>query len=625
MSKTKFAIGVVIEAIDKVTAPARGITAALKKMSAAGEASEKALAAASGRRRKAEAEGHKSAARREGGAIGRAAQGLGAIGAMIPQIAAVAVGVGSVVEGYNRVTKASDEALAASQKLELVMLKVKGATRADVDAIMDLSGELQKTTAYGDELFMGAASALSTFGMKGNQVKAILPALADYLALTKGVNATEEDGEAAAKLLGKAWSGNVNALKKQGIVLNSAQAAILKVGTKAQKTAVLIRAIESRAGGLAKKQATGTPEGMKKVWDNALGEIEEKAGLALKPLREGSIKLAYQALPYLEKFADALLKVFSKGWSWIQGGWSKVLASITKGFAGADVGGFMKSIRPWGPRLQKIFKPMLPLIDSVMKKLGEIIGKFGKWWITAWNRSQPGLKAFAEGISPIIDALKNLWHRVLVPLWDYVLSPFVGWLMETVVPFLWNKLGPAFRDSTKAVAESIDQIIGFYEGLYKWSEKGGFSLAIWYTNLWANSHKAWNTFKSNVTSAWKDLFGGIFKWIEEKWQRFLDPILKVANFLGVGSGLAAASSGSGASGGGSGRSARGAFTPAPLPGQLRLDSYLDRPVLIDPTAGREKGGKLEVTVKAEPGLKVKVKTRDDIFDLIKLGPVQGIR
>ncbi|KAL6953366.1 hypothetical protein U1Q18_052060 [Sarracenia purpurea var. burkii] len=113
-----------------------------------------------------------------------------------------------------------------------------------------LRENFKKTTTMDDEFFMNSAASLAHFGIRTKQIKALLPALSDYVADQAGVNATSEDGIAAAKLIGKAWAGNTGALRKQGIILTKAQELIIKHGTAAQKTAVIIRAIEGRMGGM---------------------------------------------------------------------------------------------------------------------------------------------------------------------------------------------------------------------------------------------------------------------------------------------------------------------------------------------------------------------------------------
>lgn len=611
MSKTKFSIGVAIEAIDKVTAPVRGITAALKKMTAAGEQSAKASGRGGkgGKGGKEESDNgkkEKEKAKREGGLFGR-------IGSMVPQIAAAVGGIAALTEGYNRVTAASDEALAASQKLTLTMLKMKGTTQGDVDAIMDLSGELQKTTAYGDELYMGMASQLAVFKMAPSQIKAMLPALSDYLALTKGINATEEDGEAAAKLMGKAWSGNVGALKKQGIVLTKAQEAIIKHGTQAQKTAVLIRAIESRAGGLAKQQASGTPEGMKKVWENQLGEIEEKAGLALKPLREGAIKAAYLTLPYLEKIADGIPKFFDRAGSVARAGWAQVTGLVGKGFAGADTGKFIKSFVSWGPILKRIFLPILPVLRSITTWLFKAIGQIGKWLVELWNKSQPGLKALVEAFKPIIDIIKNLWERVLKPFWDSLLAPLLGWLLGTFVPFILNILGPAIKWLATAISKALDWLIGLFEGIFKWFKQVAPMVGEFFTKFWGRMKVGWSVFKVAITSAWHGLFNGLFNWIEDKWKGFMDLLRKVGNWLGFGGGPSAS---------GPSRSVESAGPAMPPAMRGRLKTFEPISPNMRPADAFGPGLKLEPTKasitiidKTSGGVKVQKKSGSDLRGL----------
>lgn len=523
----QFQVAMVISAIDKVTAPARGIAASIRKVT--GEAEKEGKKS----RDRAQKSGRAQAASQKKGIGAMLGESFGKIGSMVPQIAAVTGGVATLVEGYKLVTKASDEAEAAQLRLQNAMMHVKGATQADVDSIADLAGELQKKRPVDDETLKNSAAQLAMFGMTGQQIRKMLPALTDYLVATKGVNATTEDGIASAKLIGKAWAGNTGALRKQGIILTAAQEAIIKHGTAAQKTAIIVRAIQSRMGGIADKTAK-TPEGMKKLWEDQLNEVEEKAGAALLPLRLNMLKFANMALPYLSKVADAIPTIFTRGSQIVKAGWSTVFGGIPKGFAGAKTGGLLQSFTSWGPTLTRIFKPIFPIVSSVLGFLYQAVGQIGKWLTNMWQASQPGLKALAEAFKPIIDVVRHLWFRAILPFWNTVLSPFLGWLTGSFVPFLVNILGPAITWLVKQIAGTLNWVIDLFGGIIGWETKLHKTVVGFFTNMWEKMKMGWTIFKTSITLAWHALFGGLFKWIEDKWKGFIDLLRSVGAYFGFG-------------------------------------------------------------------------------------------
>jgi len=554
----KFEIGMIIAAFDKATGPIKGITGQIRKMTAAEreatrisnwradsanrwkkgkppkveEELEKAEKARDKAMQKAEAEREKlhndRRARRKDLAVNL---GIGAVGAVV-------AGIGAITAAYKISVAASDEAEAAQLKLTKAMLKNRGETRATVAAVADLAGEIQKKTPVDDESLKNGAAQLAMFGMTGRQIKAMLPALADYLVVTKGVNATSEDSVAAAKLMGKAWAGNTGALRKQGIILSKAQEAIVKHGTASQRTAVIIQAIQSRMGGQA--EALGqTPEGIKKRWEQQLNEVEESAGKALMPLRLGALKLANQVLPYLGKIADALPGFLSKATAVLKGRWNQILQWFSSGFKGAKVGDFLKAFRSLGPVVVQLFAKIKPLIDSIDGFIFKTLGQISKWCMEAFTKSQPGLRKIAEAFRPIIDAVKKLWEKVFIPFWEQTLSPLLEWLITEFAPFLVNTLGPMIGDQAEKFSSFVTVLSGLIGKLTQFSSLGQINF---FLDFWKKSKAGWDGFKLIFADEWKKFFQPLFDWLTDKWNTFVGLLNKIMPF---GSGLSALSSAAG--------------------------------------------------------------------------------
>ncbi|KAL6953367.1 hypothetical protein U1Q18_052061 [Sarracenia purpurea var. burkii] len=121
------------------------------------------------------------------------------------------------------------------------------------------------------------------------------------------------------------------------------------------------------------------------------------------------------------------------------------------------------------------------------------VGSIGKWMVNLWQNSQPGLRAIAEAFKPIIDVVRNLWYKVLLPLWDGVLEPLLGWLT--------GQAGRLSRTSSRTSGR--------------------------------RSGPDGRPFKMAFEHGWKTLFGGLFDWLAEKWGWFLDLLKKIGQAFGL--------------------------------------------------------------------------------------------
>ena len=170
----------------------------------------------------------------------------------------------------------------AELKLTKVYKTNMGASKKAAQATMDYASALQKQGVIGDEVTLAGASVLAQYAKTPSAVNAILPAMDNYLAKTKGLDATQEDAEAAAKLFGKALNGNTTALEKQGYKLTDAQKEILQTGTEEEKAALLADVMAKKTGNMNEELAK-TDAGKIQQAKNSLGDMGEEIGAILLP------------------------------------------------------------------------------------------------------------------------------------------------------------------------------------------------------------------------------------------------------------------------------------------------------------------------------------------------------
>ena len=130
----------------------------------------------------------------------------------------------------------------------------------------------------------------------------------DLLAKQKGLNATQEDAVAVANAIGKAYSGNVNALSRMGIKLTEAEQNAIKFGDANQRTAAIAQILQSRVGGVNAALAQ-TDMGRQQQAMNAYGDMLEEIGKKLIPMKARLWGVFGSILPKLQ---GALLPVMDK-------------------------------------------------------------------------------------------------------------------------------------------------------------------------------------------------------------------------------------------------------------------------------------------------------------------------
>lgn len=176
----------------------------------------------------------------------------------------------------------SEKQSQAELKLQSIYKKSMGANKKAAQSTFDYASALQKTGVIGDEVTISGASVLAQYAETPNAVNKMLPALDSYLAKTKGLDATQEDAETAAKMFGKAMTGNYSALEKNGIKLTENQKKMLDNATEEERAAILADIITKKTGNMNEELAK-TDAGKIQQAKNALGDMGEEIGAVLLP------------------------------------------------------------------------------------------------------------------------------------------------------------------------------------------------------------------------------------------------------------------------------------------------------------------------------------------------------
>lgn len=205
-----------------------------------------------------------------------ASKGLKAFDGALEGLASSALGVSLTISGLLAVVLESIDAFAEQEKAVARLgnaLKNQGDASAQTrDDLVAYAGELQKVTTFSDDVLIENQALLVSFGLMGDELKGALGAAMD-LSIARNV-----DLATASMLVGKAYQGNVETLKRYGIEID---------GTipPAERFQAVLNAINGNFGGAA-AAAADTYAGRLTILKHKFDELKETAGEQLIPVAE---------------------------------------------------------------------------------------------------------------------------------------------------------------------------------------------------------------------------------------------------------------------------------------------------------------------------------------------------
>jgi len=197
-----------------------------------------------------------------------------------------------IVGGFALATMAADKQAAAEARLEAVIRATGGAAGVSADHVKALASQLQRTTTFGDEATIAAASLLLTFkgvsnGIgESNQVfdRAII--VGQDMAALIGTDLNN-----AMMMLGKALEDprvGITALRRAGLTFTDSQRTMIdtlvKSGQSMEAQKMILDALESQVAGTARAVAATAGGTMRQAF-NDVGDAMERVGQVFDPIR----------------------------------------------------------------------------------------------------------------------------------------------------------------------------------------------------------------------------------------------------------------------------------------------------------------------------------------------------
>jgi hypothetical protein len=176
--------------------------------------------------------------------------------------------------------RASLEAQAQQQRLAALLKVTNGATQQQVDVLNDQALALEKIGVVTGGNVTQVQSQLATFDLQIATIKALTPAILDYVTAEKGAAASASDFKSMTNGLAQALNGNFTSLTRTGFVLDEVTKNLIKNGTEAERAEALIKVLNSTYKDF-NKNLRDTPAGQFQVLANSAEQAKEVIGTGL--------------------------------------------------------------------------------------------------------------------------------------------------------------------------------------------------------------------------------------------------------------------------------------------------------------------------------------------------------
>jgi hypothetical protein len=192
----------------------------------------------------------------------------------------LAFGTAQIIAFGKASVKAALEAQAQQERLANLVKVTVGATENQIQSLNDQAVALQALGVVNKENITQTQSQLATFNLQIDTIKQLTPAILDYVTAEKGAAASADQFKQMTNGLAQALSGNFASLTKVGFVLDENTKNLIKNGTEAERTAALVKVLDSTYKDFNKNLAN-TKTGQMVKLANAADDARQKIGEGL--------------------------------------------------------------------------------------------------------------------------------------------------------------------------------------------------------------------------------------------------------------------------------------------------------------------------------------------------------
>ena len=190
---------------------------------------------------------------------------------------------GTQVLAFGRdVIAQAQEAEAQQQRLYQLLKVGTGATDEQIASLNAQAEALQKVGVVTAGNITQTQSQLATFNLQTDTIKALTPAILDYVTAEKGASAGADEFKQMTNGLAQALNGNFGSLTRVGFVLDENTKKQISSGTEAERAAAIVEVLNSTYKGF-NEELRNTPEGRIQVLRNDFDQLKEDLGKSLLP------------------------------------------------------------------------------------------------------------------------------------------------------------------------------------------------------------------------------------------------------------------------------------------------------------------------------------------------------
>jgi len=189
----------------------------------------------------------------------------------------LAFGTAQVIAFGKASVKASLEAQAQQERLASLLKVTVGARDSEIQALNDQAEALQNIGVVSKDNITQVQSQLATFNLQIDTIKSLTPAILDYVTAEKGATASADQFKQMTNGLAQALNGNFASLTKTGFVLDEATKKTIKNGSESDRTAAIIKVLDSTYKDFNKNLGE-TDSGQMAKLSNAANDVQEIIG-----------------------------------------------------------------------------------------------------------------------------------------------------------------------------------------------------------------------------------------------------------------------------------------------------------------------------------------------------------
>lgn len=420
------------------------------------------------------------------------------------------------------------------QNVTKIQIRGPNAAADAANKLIKVADKMERVGVVAGDVMVAGFQQLASFQLDDKDITKLSVGMADLLAQTKGVNASQGDAVSVANMIGKVMTGSVGALTRVGIIFDKNQEKVLKMGTEEEKVAMLAEVLQQNVGGVNKALAK-TDEGKLVKAKNVIGQAKEEIGRKLLPIISN---VATKAVPLVIKSFDKVGQVVDRISPHVEKLASKAIPMISKAFGVVEsvLGRISPHVEKLAskamPQITKVFSSIGPIFDQIFpiaeemfsflidsaRNLEPVFALLGQSIVDGFGGQLPGIVSviqalfgYIQQISPTIIAIVGVIGTALAPIVSSLIS--VARMLLPKIMSLIQSLGPLLQ-ALSPVLSFIGQIFGVvFKGIGVY-----IGWVIDKTTAWINKLTSVIDFVKNFfAGGWRDAWEGVKSTFSNVW------------------------------------------------------------------------------------------------------------